>query len=42
MASFCTAPLGARLAHSLPVKKLKKIFAILLYAVGLKMLIGAL
>ena len=42
MASICTAPLGARLAHSLPVKNLKKIFAILLYGVGLKMLIGAL
>ena len=42
MASFCTAPLGARLAHSLPVKNLKKIFAVLLYGVGLKMLIGAL
>jgi len=40
-ASFCTAPLGARLAHSLPVGKLKKIFAVLLYAVGTKMLIGA-
>jgi len=42
MASFCTAPLGARLAHSLPVKNLKKIFAVLLYGVGLKMLFGAL
>jgi len=42
MASICTAPLGARLAHSLPVKNLKKIFAVLLYAVGLKMLFGAL
>lgn len=42
MASICTAPLGARLAHSLPVGKLKKIFAVLLYIVGLKMLIGAL
>jgi len=41
LASVCTAPLGARLAHSLPVGKLKKIFAILLYLVGLKMLIGA-
>ena len=35
-----TAPLGVRLAHSLPVDKLKKIFAVLLYVVGTKMLIG--
>lgn len=39
--SVLTAPLGAKLAHSLPVDKLKKIFAILLYVVGTKMLIGA-
>ena len=41
-ASVFTAPLGAKLAHSLPVAKLKKIFAVLLYAVGIKMLIGGL
>ncbi|WP_035274676.1 sulfite exporter TauE/SafE family protein [Desulfogranum japonicum] len=41
-ASVCTAPLGAKLAHSLPVAKLKRIFAILLYVVGIKMLIGGL
>lgn len=41
-ASIFTAPLGARLAHSLPVDKLKKIFAILLYAVGFRMLLGGL
>lgn len=40
LASFCTAPFGARLAHSLPVKKLKRFFAILLYVVGAKMLFG--
>ncbi|MFV0438815.1 MAG: sulfite exporter TauE/SafE family protein [Desulfopila sp.] len=40
-ASFCTAPLGARLAHSLPVNRLKRIFAMLLYVVGAKMLLGA-
>lgn len=41
LASVCTAPLGARLAHSLPVDKLKKLFAVLLYLVGLRMLFGA-
>lgn len=39
-ASFCTAPIGARLAHRLPVKLLKKIFAFLLIAIGTKMLFG--
>lgn len=39
--SMLTAPLGAKLAHSLPVDKLKRIFAILLYAVGTKMLWSA-
>lgn len=37
-ASMLTAPLGARLAHWLPVPKLKKIFAVLLLIVGTKML----
>ena len=41
-ASVLTAPLGARLATSLPVDRLKKIFAILLYVVGIKMLLGSL
>ena len=36
--SIITAPLGARLAHSLPVGKLTKIFALLLIVVGTKML----
>jgi len=40
--SVLTAPLGVRLAHSLPVDRLKRIFAVLLYAVGTKMLIGLL
>lgn len=39
-ASILTAPLGAKLAHRLPVKKLKKIFALLLYTLGIRMLIG--
>ena len=38
--SILTAPLGAKLAHSLPVDKLKKIFALLMIAVGTKMLFG--
>ena len=37
LASMLTAPLGAKLAHKLPVGKLKKIFAILLYTLGVKM-----
>ncbi|MYM24951.1 TSUP family transporter [Duganella sp. FT135W] len=36
--SVLTAPLGARLAHALPVAKLKKLFALLLLAVGTRML----
>ena len=37
-ASVLTAPLGVSLAHSLPVDKLKKIFAVLLIAVATRML----
>jgi uncharacterized protein len=37
-ASVLTAPLGVRLAHSLPVGTLKKVFAVLLYLVGTRML----
>jgi uncharacterized protein len=40
MASVVTAPLGAKLAHSLPVPKLKKIFALLLLVVATKMAWG--
>lgn len=39
-ASMLTAPLGVRLAHSLPVGKLKKIFAVLLIVVATRMLIS--
>ncbi len=42
LASICTAPYGAKLAHSLPVDKLKKIFAVLLYFVGIRMLLPVL
>ena len=38
--SILTAPLAAKLAHSLPVGKLKKIFALLLIVVGTRMLIS--
>lgn len=38
--SFLTAPLGARLAHRLPVKKLKRIFALVMVALAIKMLHG--
>jgi uncharacterized protein len=40
--SVVTAPLGARLAHSLPIDKLKKIFALLLIVMGTKMLLSLL
>jgi uncharacterized membrane protein YfcA len=38
LASIVSAPLGVRLAQRLPVALLKKLFALLLYALGLKML----
>ncbi|XPV75496.1 MAG: sulfite exporter TauE/SafE family protein [Desulfovibrio sp.] len=40
MCSVCTAPLGVKLAHSLPVAKLKRVFALLLIVVASKMLWG--
>lgn len=40
VASVMTAPLGARLAHNLPVRKLKRGFALLLLVLGTKMLIS--
>jgi len=42
LASVCTAPFGARLAHSLPITRLKKAFALLLLVMGTKMLAGLL
>lgn len=39
-ASMACAPLGAKLAHNLPVDKLKKIFAGLLYILAARMLIS--
>ena len=38
--SMLAAPLGARLAHRLPVKRLRVIFALLLYALALRMLVS--
>lgn len=40
--SVLTAPLGVKLAHSLPVDRLKRIFSLLLFAVATKMLLGIL
>jgi len=41
-ASVATAPLGARLAHSLPVPRLKRAFAALLLVMGTRLLAGLL
>ncbi|MBK7540892.1 MAG: sulfite exporter TauE/SafE family protein [Candidatus Competibacteraceae bacterium] len=38
--SMLFAPLGAKLAHTLPTEMLKKIFAVFLAVVGVKMLLG--
>jgi uncharacterized membrane protein YfcA len=35
--SVMTAPLGAGLAHRLPVQQIRKVFAILLYLLGIRM-----
>lgn len=40
--SFITAPFGAKLAHRLPVKLLKKLFALLLIILSIKMLFSVL
>jgi uncharacterized membrane protein YfcA len=42
VASVITAPLGAKVAHKLPVDKLKKLFALLLFILGTKMLLSVL
>lgn len=41
LASMITAPYGAKAAHKLPVATLKKIFALFLYAIGIKLLYNA-
>ncbi len=38
-AAVLTAPLGARTAHALPVKRLKRVFAVLLYGLAAYMLV---
>ena len=38
--SMLTAPFGARLAHRLPVKRLRMLFAFLLYFFAARMLVG--
>ena len=38
--SMVAAPLGARLAHRLPVKRLRVIFALLLYLFAVRMVIS--
>ncbi len=40
LVSYFTAPLGARLAHKLPVPVLKKVFAVFLLLLGIKMLLS--
>jgi len=40
--SFITAPFGAKLAHKLPVAVLKKVFALLLIMLSIKMLVSVL
>jgi uncharacterized membrane protein YfcA len=37
-ASYLTAPLGAKLAHALPVSKLKRFFAVFLFCIATRML----
>lgn len=39
-ASVLTAPLGARAAHALPVARLKRVFALVLYVIGARMAWG--
>ena len=38
LASVLTAPLGARVAHSLDVRQLRRIFAVMLYVLAAAML----
>lgn len=40
LVSMLSAPLGARLAHTLPTEMLKKVFAVFLALIGIKMLLG--
>jgi uncharacterized membrane protein YfcA len=38
--SILTAPVGARAAHRLPIKMLRRMFAVLLYFFAIRMLAG--
>ncbi len=38
VASFIFAPMGARLAHSLPTKILRRLFALLMFVIGVKLM----
>ena len=38
--SMLVAPFGARLAHRLPVKRLRVVFAVVLYALAVRLLVG--
>ena len=40
VASIITAPMGARMAHRLPVATLKRVFALLMYALATKMVLS--
>jgi len=40
VASMLTAPLGARLAHGLPVKRLRLVFALFLYGMACRLLVS--
>ncbi len=40
LVSYFTAPMGARLAHKLPIPVLKKVFAVFLLVLGVKMLLS--
>lgn len=42
MTSMLTAPLGAKLAHRSPVASLRKVFAVILYLSGIRLLAGLL
>lgn len=39
-ASVLTAPIGAKIAHRLPVKRLKQVFAVILTIMGTRVLFG--
>ena len=41
LASIVSAPLGARLAHTLPVRTLRRVFAVLLLLLGMKLIFSA-